>query len=396
MNVFYIPSWYPTADFPTVGIFLKEQAQLIAKAKPEWNIGISLWGSHEPSLWLKANSPLQSLILASSRSPIKPYDNQLAKNCVEIFHPAFIWTRRIRKGNMKGIVSANRKNFERYERLFGEVDVIHAHVAYPAGIIAKQLSQEFQIPYVITEHMSPFPLPSFKSDFRQIVLPPLKDAATAIAVSGSLQKELHAYGIESHVIPNVIDTETFRPGQVKNEMTQILAVGRLEHQKGFDLLIEALAELKGRDWHISIIGEGSERNKLVSLIQKNGLESRVELQGDLTREAIANKMQCCDFFVLSSRHESFGMVAAEAMACGKPVVFTKCGGFTDEMADSVGIFSEIEVDALKRNIDHMLNHFVDYESHVIRDFIAKRFAPDVVSNQLEEVYQDVLNSFQKV
>ena len=102
MNIFVIPSWYTTEQFPTVGIFLKEQAELLANAKPEWDIGISLWGSHESSLWLKANQPLQSFIRLTSKFPIKPYDKQLSGNCVEIFHPAFTWSRKIKQGNIKG------------------------------------------------------------------------------------------------------------------------------------------------------------------------------------------------------------------------------------------------------------------------------------------------------
>ncbi len=396
MNVFFIPSWYPTSDFPTVGIFLKEQVELLAKEKPEWNIGVSLWGSHEPSLWLKANSPLQSLIRLTSKFPIKPFDKQLSQNCAEIFHPAFTWSRKIERGNIEGIIEANRKNLKRFEKHFGKVDIIHAHVAYPAGMIARQLSAEFQIPFVITEHMSPFPLPSFKNDFHKTLIPSLQEAIAVISVSESLQSELTKSAIESLVIPNLIDIERFFPQKVDHAIPQILAVGRLEKQKGFDLLIGALAKLKELEWQLSIVGEGQERTKLISLIQKNGLENRIELMGNLSREDVVSEMQQCDFFVLSSRYESFGMVVAEAMACGKPAVFTKCGGVTDVLDDSVGISSEIKVGALSQRLEQMLRGYKDYEPEVIREFVVKRFAPDVVSNQLENIYQDVISSFQKV
>jgi glycosyltransferase involved in cell wall biosynthesis len=393
MNVFFIPSWYPTHDFPTVGIFQKEQAELLAKVKPEWNIGISLWGSHEPSLWLKANKPFESLFRVTSKFPLKPYDNQLSANCVEIFHPAFTWSRKIQRGNIKGIIEVNRRNLERFEKHFGKVDIIHAHVAYPAGMIASQLCAEFQIPFVITEHMSPFPLPSFKSDYRKTLLPPLQEASTIISVSESLQSELTINGIESRVIPNLIDTERFFPKKVDHAIPQILAVGRLEKQKGFDLLIGALAKLKELDWHLSIVGEGSEQKKLMALIRENRLENRIELKGDLSRESVVSEMQQCDFFVLSSRHESFGMVVAETMACGKPVVFTKCGGVTELLDESVGIASKSELGSLSQNLEQMLRGFRQFEPELIRDFVSKRFAPEVIANQIEKVYQEVLSAF---
>jgi glycosyltransferase involved in cell wall biosynthesis len=396
MNVFVIPSWYPTEDFPTVGIFLKEQAELLAKAKPEWNIGVSLWGSHEPSLWLKANQPLQSFIRLTSKFPIKPYDKQLFPNCVEIFHPAFTWSRKIKKGNIKRIIAANRNNLMRYEWHFGQVDIIHAHVSYPAGEIAKQLSEEHNIPFVLTEHMSPFPLPSFKKDFRRSLLPSIKRANSVVSVSHSLQSELAEHGIVSHVIPNPIDTHRFIPKKIENEMPQILAVGRLEKQKGYDLLINAMSQLKNQKWQLSIIGVGSERKSLEQLIQKNGLKDRVKLMGDLSREAVVSEMQRCDFFILSSRHESFGMVAAEAMACGKPVVFTKCGGVTDELDESVGLATEIQVDSLAHNIDQMLQSFGEYDSEKIRDFVEIQYSPQLVADQLDTLSQDILSSFRKV
>lgn len=396
MNIFTIPSWYPTASHPIVGIFVKEQVQLLAEARQDWKIGVSLWGSHEPALWLKAKSPFESVLRLSSKKPMKQYIRQLGTNCIELFHPSFTWTRRIDDGNITGIIGANRKNLERFKAHYGNVDIIHAHVAYPAGAIAHALSKEYRIPFVTTEHMSPFPLPSFKNDFRKTLLPSLKGAYSVMAVSNSLKKELAGFGIDSVVIPNMVDIKGFKPGPSKNETPTILAVGRLETQKGFDLLIIAMYKLADKPWKLEIVGDGGQKKRLAKLIKGLGLENRIILRECLSRQDTHERIKNCDFFVLSSRHESFGMAATEAMACGKPIVYTKCGGATEEFNGNIGLACDVDADSLKVSIEEMLRRYANFDRHQIRQFVVDRYSVTPVSRQLEKIYQEAINDFRKV
>lgn len=104
----------------------------------------------------------------------------------------------------------------------------------------------------------------------------------------------------------------------------IAAMGRLVPQKGFDLLIKAFASQAERfpEWHLSILGEGSERAELEKAVAVYGLEGRIHLPGiERTPEKI---LPTADFFVASSRYEGFSLVIAEAMAAGLPVVSFDC------------------------------------------------------------------------
>ncbi len=102
----------------------------------------------------------------------------------------------------------------------------------------------------------------------------------------------------------------------------IVAVGRLQPQKGFDLLIRAFAALNRPDLSLVILGEGPERNALATLAQEFGVGARLHLPGFLTNPwpVVAR----AELFCLSSRWEGFGHVVIEAMACGAPVVVTSC------------------------------------------------------------------------
>ena len=111
--------------------------------------------------------------------------------------------------------------------------------------------------------------------------------------------------------PNWVGSEPF-----------FLAVGRLEFQKGFDLLIDAVKQLDTHNARLVILGEGNEREKLQNQIRQAGLGERVLLPGVMANPALAYQQAL--FYVMSSRHEGWPMVLTEAMAAGCPVVSFAC------------------------------------------------------------------------
>ena len=134
-------------------------------------------------------------------------------------------------------------------------------------------------------------------------------------------------GIRGRVIPNAVTPSVFSSS---DEMPQqkngrlLLAMGRLDHGKGFDLLLRAFALVAERhpDWTLEILGEGPVRPCLESSVQRRGLAERVRLPGFTRRPFDA--MRRADLFALSSLDEGFPHVLLEAMACGVAVVSFDC------------------------------------------------------------------------
>ncbi len=119
----------------------------------------------------------------------------------------------------------------------------------------------------------------------------------------------------------------------KNKKTKfrIIAVGRLNHQKGFDKLIDAFSLISEKYplWHIDIFGQGELYEVLCSQIEKYSLKDRIIIRQPTPN--IYEEYLNSDFYVLSSNFEGFGLVIIEAMACGLPVVSFDCPYGPDEI-----------------------------------------------------------------
>ncbi|MBO3655747.1 glycosyltransferase family 4 protein [Acinetobacter bereziniae] len=109
-----------------------------------------------------------------------------------------------------------------------------------------------------------------------------------------------------------------------NHYERVIAVGRLEEQKGFDLLIDSWKEVyrKHPDWRLDIYGDGSKKDTLLKKISNNQLNDVIKLKG-VTRN-IRHELLISDFYVMSSRYEGLPMVLLESIACGLPIVSFNC------------------------------------------------------------------------
>jgi glycosyltransferase involved in cell wall biosynthesis len=139
---------------------------------------------------------------------------------------------------------------------------------------------------------------------------------------GVLESFPRAIRARGRVIANPVDLTP--PRRRLTGTGRLVAVGRLVHQKGFDLLLRAFARIAPEhpQWTLTIWGEGDRRRQLEALCTELGLLEQVALPG-LT-ERPGQWLEDAEVFVLSSRFESFGNVITEAMVAGLPVVAFDC------------------------------------------------------------------------
>lgn len=355
---------------------------------------VSLWGHAESELLFR--SPLRWLdrMLWCWR---QPNDQVRDSNGVEeIFNPKLHWSRRLPFGGAKQLVEVNRRNFKLAASRCGRVDIIHAHVSYPAGYIASILSQEFGVPYVLTEHMSPFPFSNLIQRERPIpeIQQAFSKAAASIAVSPSLAERVASFGYHApKVIPNMVDERLFDLGSVNSGKTVFFTLCCVSEQKGIDILLDAIAlwNPPADLFEFRIGGEGPLREFYEAKTRLLGLSDRVIWLGPVSRARAPELFRDCDIYVMPSRHETFGVVYAEAIASGKPVIATRCGGPEYIVNDNNGVLVDVgDIAGLSQAMRFMAEHLGGYDAQTIRQDFEQRFSRIAVVRQLCALYEKVL------
>ncbi len=132
------------------------------------------------------------------------------------------------------------------------------------------------------------------------------------------------------VVPNGVNVELFTPARNKFILDHKLVVttSRLVKKNGVDLLIKAMTRLP-KAVHLSIIGDGPEREALVALAKELKVDDRIEFVGYVPQIDMITYLRHADVFVRASRSEGLGNSFLEAMAVGVPVVGTPVGGIVD-------------------------------------------------------------------
>lgn len=128
-------------------------------------------------------------------------------------------------------------------------------------------------------------------------------------------------------------------GEDENKVLQIILVGRLEAWRGFDLAIEALAKVKKKylNFHLDIIGKGTEKKQIEKLIQEKEMSQHITLTGQLAVTEYRKKLVECDVVLNPSLKEGAVTTAFEAMALGKPLICVDTGGYTRYFDNSCAI-----------------------------------------------------------
>lgn len=161
------------------------------------------------------------------------------------------------------------------------------------------------------------------------------DYITAISsFLGKRAERLRASSKNIFIIPNGFDVNEL-PFKGKIVEKRIVCVARLSWEKGIEYLIKALAEIKKiyPSAHLVLVGDGSEKEKLQSLVEKSGLTDVVSFKGFLPHRDALKEISQGEVFVCPSLAEGLGNVFLEAQACQTPVVGTNVGGIPDIIQD---------------------------------------------------------------
>lgn len=173
--------------------------------------------------------------------------------------------------------------------------------------------------------------------------------------------------------------------ELKKENKNLLCVGRLAEQKGFDAIINIMSFIKNKNIKLYILGEGTERKKLENLIKEKRLEDRIFLLG--RKENPYVYMKKADLFILSSRYEGFPNVLIEANACGLYAICNNCpGGINEIVKENVNgnVLNFMNMEIVTKKIEFLLSKN-KIEKTIIINFIKEKYSIEKIVDKYEKI-----------
>jgi ubiquinone/menaquinone biosynthesis C-methylase UbiE len=181
----------------------------------------------------------------------------------------------------------------------------------------------------------------------------------------------------------------------ENKTLQILACGRLTQDKGFDILLKALASQKNKDYRLTLVGSGPYQSSLDKICVNLKLTNKVKMVARVNPEQMSQFYERADLVVVPSLFpEPFGRVALEALSYSKPVIASRIGGLPEIVKDKLtGMLIEPgDTHALAQALTKLLaDRTLCVKMGVVgRQDILARFNPHKILSQLIKIYQNIM------
>lgn len=384
-HILFISSWYPNRNNPTHGIFNKEFAKAAALYNKVSVLHVcSDENMHSETEFVESTeNNIYTLIVYYKKIKSLPFINLFLKR--------------------KKVLQLVDIGFSKLMSRVGRPDLIQLNVVMPMGVAAHHLSKKHNIPFVVNEGWSGY-LPedgSYKGFIQKYFTKKIISKAEVIMpVSNQLMKAMQNQGLRGNykVVPNVVDINLFVPNEnfFLNSFTKFFHVSSLnDPQKNISGIIRAFSNaLKSNtDMELTIIGEGENRSEFEKLTKELNTSHKIKFIGRLMNERLVDEINKHEALIMFSNYETFSLTAAEAWACGKPVITSKAGGLTSEVSPKLGVMIEPNNETqLTQAILNFTKEKNKYGAETIRQFAVENFAKEKIAKQLTEIYRSVLEN----
>jgi len=290
-----------------------------------------------------------------------------------------------------GIISESRE---------AATDLIHAHWWLPGGLSGWLAHLIDHRPYVVTLHGTDVAILGQSRRARSLARVVLRNAGAVTTVSSFLAQKA---ALIADIDPGAVLVQPMPVTAERYERRSaggggVVTVGRLVRQKRIDVILEAIADLHhaGLTCPLRIIGDGPERRALEYRASQLRIASAVEFVGAVEPDRVPETIGNADVLAFAAVEEGFGLVAAEAMMLGVPVVAAQDGGGVTDIVPETGagrLVAGADRGEWARAIGELLT---DTDSRrrafELGMVFKKRLAPAHVARRFEEVYERVVHS----
>ena len=378
-HILVIPTWYPKGRDALMGIYHKTFSKVLAQTgKVKVNM------LYVDRVGVK-QLPQFPFMKKQYTEPCEGY-TMYARRMMSRAKISFDW-------QTKAYARVMEKAFLDYVKKEGKPDILHAHVAVPAGYGAALIGKKYGIPVLLTEHAySPWAKRDPQKFARYVA-----QNAKITTVSTFLQEMLREkYGTDSDLLPNVVDTTVFEVPRapINDGVYRLVTVSALRPGKCVDDTIKALKLLRDREqigkFEFTVVGNGQSEDLFKQAAIDLGMTDCVKFVGRKEPAEAAQYLSHADTLVLASNFETFGIPALEALAAGVPVVCTRCSGPETFLDESCAELCEYEnPEDLARAIKAMYERRGTFDESALRN-VARTYGSEAIANRALAIYAELL------
>ena len=375
-HILVIPKWWPNERDPQLGDFLRKQVQAVASHR---KVTVLLIEGTATGPEVAVRGDADGLVIIRSRYRQNSTLPRPLRKLVNL--------RRYWKAAMAGWRTVL------HER--GLPDLTHVHILVRPALVARWIKRKHGIPYILSEQSSeyldgtyPRKGPIFHALNRRL----FGEAAMVTAVSAWLGDGLVRLGLcaRYEVVPNVVPGLD-RPLPPRGNSGHFMVIADLvDRTKNVSGVIQALALARQEEpgMRLTIIGDGPDRSMLQELVAQHGLKGSVIFLGRLPNSGVLEQIAHAGAVIINSNVETFSVVTGEALAQGKPVIATRCGGPQGFVSPENGVLIDVgDTAALATAMLHLQRQAANYDPVVIRRSVSDRFSPEAVGRAFVSVYE---------
>jgi glycosyltransferase involved in cell wall biosynthesis len=389
MHIVVIPSWYKSERHPYSGTFFEEQARALMS------------GGNKVRIFYPCFYPFSQLFKAKPQYEPDWNDNGLITRATVIQG----YIPRSQRLNNRYMQWQSDKMFSEYIEKDGRPDVIHAHSVYDAGIIGLSLSEKFNIPLVITEHLTHFTDSLAGNTFKiEVARKVLQRSSQSIAVSNRFKRDLEReLSLDTNILKVVYNMvanlfyDTFQPRIWHKEEDFVFFTNSFLHsRKNHTLQFDAMKKLVDKNYMVKLVvgGAGDQEKYLKDYVIRLGLEKQITFLGELSRIRVKEEIDKSHAFLLSSKFESFGVVLIESIISGRPAISTDSGGPSEIINAGNGyLVPSLDSTEYAQAMEKMIHNYSLFNQEKMREACHAQFSETTISHQLMEIYKDVIRKF---
>ncbi len=382
-HILFIASWFPNRIIPNDGNFIAKYARAVAPYH-------------------------QLTVVAVHRDPgLAPFQFEVVEGRE---HDYTVITCYYGAQSTLGVgwakYRAYRKVLRRARQLGGKPELIHAHVLWDAGIVARVLARSWACPYLLSEHSSIYlpESPHSLSGWQRYVLARVtRRAFRVLPVSKALRRGMEANGLlgRYEVLPNLVDAQLFSLAKISpNQARRFLHISNFDPAvKRVDQIIEAFVQIRkeGVGVELTIAGDGNPVQLTRWREQYDPQGEWLELFGAQSEEQVAALLHSHHALVLFSAYETQSVVALEAQLAGLPVLAPKVGGLPEIVREAWQgmLFPPGDLAALQKAIRETYANPKTFDAQRIRQAALSRYRETDIVQQLLSLYENAIVKAEK-